>query len=109
MGNSCFGCEKEKIDEIVLGIYVSVIYFVVFMGCQCPSFHGRFHVPCVSLILDLSIFVSVDNILLCSKSIEEQREFLRIVLEILMEKKLYDEFSQCEVWFKEVYFLGRVP
>ncbi|GAU49588.1 hypothetical protein TSUD_138750 [Trifolium subterraneum] len=39
---------------------------------------------------------------------EEHKEHLRIVLQVLKEKKLYAKLSKCEFWLKEVSFLGHV-
>ncbi|MCI26405.1 retrotransposon protein, partial [Trifolium medium] len=47
-------------------------------------------------------------ILIYSKSEEEHQEHLRIVLQVLKEKKLYGKLSKCEFWMKEISFLGHV-
>nr|GEU37830.1 retrotransposon protein, putative, unclassified [Tanacetum cinerariifolium] len=39
---------------------------------------------------------------------EEHVEHLRLVLELLKKEKLYNKFSKCELWLKEVQFLGHV-
>ena len=44
--------------------------------------------------LDLFVIVFIDDILIYSKSKEEHKEHLRMVLEILREKKLYAKVSQ---------------
>ncbi|MCI25551.1 retrotransposon protein, partial [Trifolium medium] len=38
----------------------------------------------------------------------EHAEHLKIVLEVLREKKLYIKFNKCEFWLEEVKFLGHV-
>ena len=58
--------------------------------------------------LDLFVIVFIDDILVYSKSKKEHEEHLRIVLEILREKKLYAKFSKCEFWLDAVSFLGHV-
>ena len=58
--------------------------------------------------LDLFVIVFIDDILVCSKSKKEHEEHLRMVLEILREKKLYAKFSKCEFWLDSVSFLGHV-
>ena len=50
----------------------------------------------------------IDDILIYSKSRKEHEEHLRIVLEMLREKKLYAKFSKCEFWLDSVSFLGHV-
>ena len=39
---------------------------------------------------------------------EEHKEYLRIVLKVLREKKLYAKLSKCKFWIKEVKFLGHL-
>ncbi|GKB45272.1 putative reverse transcriptase domain-containing protein, partial [Tanacetum coccineum] len=39
---------------------------------------------------------------------EEHVEHLRLVLELLKKEKLYAKFSKCELWVREVQFLGHV-
>ena len=48
------------------------------------------------------------TILVYSKSEEEHKEHLRLVLEKLRGHHLYAKFSKCEFWLKEVGFLGHV-
>ena len=50
----------------------------------------------------------IDDILIYSKLEEENAEYLRVVLQVLKEKKLYAKLSKCEFWLKEVSFLGHV-
>ncbi|GJT04956.1 hypothetical protein Tco_0839418 [Tanacetum coccineum] len=42
------------------------------------------------------------------RSEEEHERHLRIVLEILRQKKLYAKFSKCEFWLQQVAFLGHI-
>ncbi|GJS49981.1 putative nucleotidyltransferase, ribonuclease H [Tanacetum coccineum] len=42
------------------------------------------------------------------RSEEEHEQHLRIVLEILRQKKLYAKFSKCEFWLQQVAFLGHI-
>ncbi|WVZ63500.1 hypothetical protein U9M48_013127 [Paspalum notatum var. saurae] len=54
------------------------------------------------------VVVFIDDILIYSKSEEEHKEHLRIVLTRLREHKLYAKFNKCAFWLKEVSFLGHI-
>jgi len=54
------------------------------------------------------VVVFIDDILVYSKSEEEHAEHLRIVLQVLKEKRLFAKLSKCEFWLLEVSFLGHV-
>nr|GEX97071.1 putative reverse transcriptase domain-containing protein [Tanacetum cinerariifolium] len=58
--------------------------------------------------LDKFVIVFIDNILVYSKFEEEHEQHLRIVLEILKQKKLYAKFSKSELWLQQVAFLGHI-
>ncbi|GAU45204.1 hypothetical protein TSUD_139090 [Trifolium subterraneum] len=70
--------------------------FMEYMNRIFHSFLGKF------------VVVFIDDILVYSKSEEEHKENLRIVLQLLKDKKLYAKLSKCEFWLKEVSFLGHV-
>nr|GEW00450.1 retrotransposon protein, putative, Ty3-gypsy subclass [Tanacetum cinerariifolium] len=52
--------------------------------------------------------VFIDGILVYSKMRKEHEDYLRIVLEILCQKKLYAKFSKCDFWLGQVAFLGYI-
>ena len=58
--------------------------------------------------LDLFVIVFINDILIYSKSMKEHEEHLRMVLEVLREKRLYAKFSKCEFWLDLLSFLGHV-
>ena len=55
--------------------------------------------------LDRFVAVFVDDILIYSKSEEEHKDHLRIVLQTLRDHQLYAKFRKCEFWLIEVRFL----
>ncbi|KAF5816405.1 putative nucleotidyltransferase, Ribonuclease H [Helianthus annuus] len=59
-------------------------------------------------MLDKSVIVFIDDILVYSKSEAEHANHLREVLETLRRERLYAKFSKCAFWLREVQFLGHV-
>ena len=43
-----------------------------------------------------------------SKDAQEHEQHLRIVMEMLREKKLYAKLNKCDFWLKEVSFLSHI-
>ncbi|GJS61437.1 putative nucleotidyltransferase, ribonuclease H [Tanacetum coccineum] len=118
----CFawGCTvifvKKKVGSMLLGVFTAfrtryghyeflVMPFgltnapAVFMDLMNRIFHEY---------LDKFVIVFIDDILVYSKSEEEHEQHLRIVLEILRQKKLYAKFLKCEFWLQQVAFLGHI-
>ena len=58
--------------------------------------------------LDQFVVVFIDEILVYSKDTQEHEQHLRIVLQILREKKLFAKLSKCDFLLKEVSFLGHI-
>ena len=58
--------------------------------------------------LDQFVVVVVDDILIYSKSEEENEDHLRVVLQILRDHQFYAKFRKYEFWLTEVKFLGHV-
>ncbi|KAD3336115.1 hypothetical protein E3N88_31634 [Mikania micrantha] len=59
-------------------------------------------------MLDRSVIVFIDDILIYSRSEGDHACHIREVLEILRREKLYAKFSKCAFWLREVQFLGHV-
>ena len=59
-------------------------------------------------ILDKSVIVFIDDILVYSKSEEEHAKHLNEVIGTLKRERLYAKFSKCVFWLREVQFLGHV-
>ena len=57
-------------------------------------------------MLDKSVIVFIDDILVYSKSENEHAMHLRQMLELLRKERLYAKFSKCEFWLRQVQFLG---
>jgi hypothetical protein len=56
--------------------------------------------------LDKFVVVFNDDILVFSKTKEEHKKHLRLILEKLQSNKLYAKFSKCKFWLTKVTFLG---
>ncbi|KAK1424581.1 hypothetical protein QVD17_19914 [Tagetes erecta] len=59
-------------------------------------------------MLDRSVIVFIDDILIYSKNEGDHACHLKEVLEMLQKEKLYAKFSKCAFWLREVQFLGHV-
>ncbi|WZZ15423.1 hypothetical protein YC2023_108512 [Brassica napus] len=58
--------------------------------------------------LDKFVIIFIDDILVYSRSKEEHKEHLRLVMERLRNQKLYAKFSKCSFWKREIGFLGHI-
>jgi hypothetical protein len=58
--------------------------------------------------LDKFVMVFIDDILIYSRSEEENEEHLHLVLQKLREHRLYAKLTKCEFWMQQVTFLGHV-
>lgn len=58
--------------------------------------------------LDKFILIFIDDILVYSRSIEEHREHLRIVLQTLRENQLFAKFNKCDFFKDPIQYLGHV-
>lgn len=59
-------------------------------------------------MLDRSVIVFIDDILVYSKNEGDHACHLREVLETFRWEKLYAKFSKCAFWLREVQFLGHI-
>ena len=57
-------------------------------------------------MLDRSVIMFIDDILVYSRSKEHHEEHLREVLGVLSSERLYAKLSKCDFWLREVQFLG---
>ena len=58
--------------------------------------------------LNKFVLVFVDDILVYSRTEEEHKGHLRIVMEVLRKHQLKAKFSKCHFWRREVRFLGHI-
>ena len=49
-------------------------------------------------MLDRSVIVFIDDILVYSRSKEQHEEQLREILNVLRSERLYDKLSKCDFW-----------
>ena len=53
-------------------------------------------------MLDRSVIVFIDDILVYSRSTEQHEEHLREILKVLRLERLYAKFSKSDFWLREV-------
>jgi hypothetical protein len=58
--------------------------------------------------LDRFVIVLLDDILVYSKSKEENEHHLRMVLQVLREHQLYAKLSKCSFYQKWIHYLGHI-
>ena len=58
--------------------------------------------------VDQFVVVFIHDILVYSKDAQEHEQDMKIVLQMLRERKLYAKLNKCEFWLKEVSFLGHI-
>jgi hypothetical protein len=84
-------------------------YLVMSFGLTNTPAHFMYLMNTVFMSkLDKFVVVFIDDSLVYSKSMEEHKEHLQIVLQRLQEHQLYAKFIKCKFWIKEVPFLGHM-
>ena len=58
--------------------------------------------------LDQFVVIFIDDIVVYSKSEEEHKKHLRLVLQTLRDHGLYAKFCKCEFWMNQISFLGHI-
>jgi len=58
--------------------------------------------------LDKFVLIFIDDILIYSRSREEDKEHLRLVLQTLREHQLYGKFSKCNFFKEEIRYFGHI-
>ena len=54
------------------------------------------------------MIVFIDDILIYSKNNQDHSKNLQEVLEVLKKEKQYSKFYKCDIWIREIHFLGQV-
>ena len=62
----------------------------------------------LSKYLDQFVVVFVDEILIYSKSEQEHKEHLKIILQVLREHQLYAQLSKCDFYKNKIQYLGHM-
>jgi hypothetical protein len=78
------------------GLTNAPVYFMYLMNKVFMEYLNKF------------VVVFIDDILVYSRSEEENEEHLRLALQKLRENRLYAKLSKCEFWMKQVAFLVHV-
>jgi hypothetical protein len=58
--------------------------------------------------LDKFVVVFIDDILVYSKNDSDHEEHLQMVLQKLLDNRLYAKFNKCDFWIDKVPFLGHI-
>ncbi|GJU60535.1 putative reverse transcriptase domain-containing protein [Tanacetum coccineum] len=58
--------------------------------------------------LEKFVIVFINDTMIYSKSKQEHKEHLKLILELLKKEELYAKFSKCKFWIPKVQFLGHV-
>jgi hypothetical protein len=84
-------------------------YLIMLFGLTNAPTHFMYLMNSVFMLeLDKFVVVFIDDILVYSNDEEEHEKHLCIILQRLHDHQLYDKFSRCAFWLKEVPFLGHV-
>jgi hypothetical protein len=88
--------DMYEFTVMLFGLTNSSAYFMYMMNKVFMEYLNKF------------VMVFIDDILVYSRSEEEHEGHLHLVLQKLRDHKLYIKLSKCELWLKQVAFLGHV-
>jgi hypothetical protein len=63
---------------------------------------------CVQGLFGKFVIVFLDDILVYSKSEEENEQHLRMVLQVLREHQLYTKLNKCSFYQRQIHYLGHI-
>nr|GEW63938.1 putative reverse transcriptase domain-containing protein [Tanacetum cinerariifolium] len=89
-------CGHCEFTVMPFGLTNAPIVFMDLMNWVCKPY------------LDKFVIIIIDSILIYSKSKEDHKVHLKLVLELLKKEKLFAKLSKCEFYLQEVHFLGHV-
>lgn len=75
---------------------------------NAPSAFGSLMNMVYYQYLDKLIIIFIDDILVYSDKESDHETHLWMTLQILRDNQLYAKFSKCDLWVKEVNFLGHI-
>ncbi|XP_047314542.1 uncharacterized protein LOC124918426 [Impatiens glandulifera] len=58
--------------------------------------------------LDQFVMVFIEDILIYSRTEEEQQQHLALILQVLTKNHLFAKLSKCEFWLSQIAFLGHI-
>ncbi|GKB46914.1 putative reverse transcriptase domain-containing protein [Tanacetum coccineum] len=85
-----------KFKVMPFGLTNAPTIFIDLMNWVCKPYMDKF------------VIVFIDDILIYSKSKQEHKEHLKLILKLLKKEELYAKFSKCKFWIPKVQFLGHV-
>jgi hypothetical protein len=90
----CFKVCLHEFTVVSFGLTNAQAYFMYMMNKVFMEY------------LDKFVVVFIDDILVYTRSEEKHKEHIRLVLQKIRDHKLYAKLSKCELWLKQVAFLG---
>ena len=102
--------KEEDIEKTAFStMYGHYKYVVLSFGLtKTPAIFKKTMNRMMHEYLDVFVVVFIDDILVYSKSKEENEVHLSIVLEVLRKNQFYSKLNKCAFWLSEVSFLGHV-
>lgn len=89
--------------------YGSYEFVVLPFGlCNAPATYQRLMNQILDPLIDRCVIVYLDDVLIFSKTLEEHKEHLAAVLELLQKAKMFCKISKCHFAQREVSFLGHI-